>query len=453
MTHAADLPADAEAFLQEHSDIDTIEVLLPDINSVMRGKWLPANRLSKVYTGQFKLPVTTLAFDIWGRDVEELVFDEGDADGICLPVADSLRLIPWLPNTAQLLVQMHSPCEQPYVGDPRTVLADVLTRYRERGMFPVTTTEVEFYLLRPKTPDAPFSHSSDRLGSNPPGGDTYGVESLQEQRAVLNDIRRACDIQGIPMDGILKESAPSQYELNLRHVDDPLLAADHNLLVRRIIRGVATQHGMIASFMAKLQPDHAGNGMHVHVSVLNEAGDNIFDDGTERGSEQLRHAIAGCATHTRDCMAIFAPNLNSYRRLQPGSHAPTTASWGYDNRTVALRVPASDPTNTRIEHRLAGSDANPHLVLAAILAAALDGLDRKLEADAPVAGDAYSGKSGRTLPVEWGVALECFEQSVFVREHLGATLQRNFSLSKQQELATFRADITPLEYSSYLSTL
>lgn len=443
----------AATFLSNHPQVDTVEALLPDINSVMRGKWIPADRLDKVYKGQFKLPITTLFFDIWGRDVEELVFDEGDADGICLPVEGSLSLVPWLPNTAQLLVHMHTAEATPHPGDPRTVLSDVLSRYHDQGLYPVATTEVEFYLLGPATGDAPYSQSSQRLGGNPTGGDTYGVESLQEQRVVLNEIRRACEVQNIPMDGLLKESAPCQYELNLRHVDDPLLAADHNLLVRRIIRGVARQHGMIASFMAKPQADHAGNGMHVHVSVLDEAGKNIFGDGTTAGSEQLRNAIAGCATHTRDCMAIFAPNLNSYRRLQPGSHAPTSATWGYDNRTVALRVPASDPANTRIEHRLAGSDGNPHLVLAAILAAALDGLERKLEAQPPVEGDAYSHPPEHNLPVEWGVALDHFERSVFVRDHLGATLQRSFILSKRQELATFRADITPLEYSSYLNTL
>ena len=308
-------------------------------------------------------------------------------------------------------------------------------------------------LFRSDSDTGPIIHSSQRQGQCPIGGDTYGVEALQEQRAVLDGIRRACEAQDIPMEGILKESAPSQYELNLRHVADPMLAADHNLLVRRIIRGVAANHGMVASFMAKPQADHAGNGMHVHVSVMDDTGANIFDNGTDRGSDRLRHALAGCAEHTRDCMAIFAPNINPYRRLQPGCHAPTSASWGYDNRPVALRVPASDPANTRIEHRLAGSDCNPHLALAAILAAALDGLERELDPGPPVTGDAYSHSNTGDLPIEWGEALNIYAQSEFVRDHLGEVLQRNYSLSKRQELATFRADITALEYQAYLKNL
>jgi glutamine synthetase len=329
------MSVEADWFLRANPDITTIEALLPDCNGVMRGKWLPRHKLAKVYQGEFKLPITALSLDIWGRDVEELVFESGDADGICRPIEGSLLPTPWTVDDSlgQVMLSLYNTDGTPYPGDPRHVLKRILNRFHKAGWRPVVAAELEFSLVLYDRDG--IHHTCPRpVGGMPIGGNTYGVDVLQNNAALLEDIRRACEIQELPFDGIVKESAPSQYEINMQHVDNPVLAADQIQMMKRLIKGVAAKHGMVASFMAKPFENEAGNGMHVHCSLLDERGDNIFDDGSEKGSDQLRHAIAGCMEYMAESTAIFAPNFNSYRRFQPGAHAPTSPGWGYENRTV-----------------------------------------------------------------------------------------------------------------------
>ncbi|MFG1489662.1 glutamine synthetase, partial [Oceanospirillum sp. HFRX-1_2] len=205
----------------------------------------------------------------------------------------------------------------------------------------------------------------------------------------FGEVRSACVEQGIPADTIISELGPGQFEINLMHVADPALAGDHATLFKRLVKGVARKHDFGATFMAKPYADKSGNGFHVHFSLIDKDGNNVFDDGTDAGSDLLRHAIAGLMETMADSMLIFAPHLNSYRRFAAGAHAPTFASWGYENRTVALRVPESEPVARRIEHRVSGADANPYLVLASVLAGALYGIENKLQPPSPIEGDAY----------------------------------------------------------------
>lgn len=222
--------------------------------------------------------------------------------------------------------------------------------------------------------------------------------------------------------------------------------------MKRLIKGIAAKYGLIASFMPKPFEDEAGNGMHVHCSVLDEQGNNIFDDGTERGTPLLHHAIAGCLNHMADSVAIFAPSYNAYRRFQKGSHAPTSPSWGYENRTVAVRVPAGNHAARRLEHRVSGADANPYLLFAVLLASMLDGIENELKPSKPISGDGYAQEK-TPLPVYMQDALTAFSESDFIRSALGGELQRIFTLTKQQEIEEFRRRITALEYQSYLERL
>jgi glutamine synthetase len=192
--------------------------------------------------------------------------------------------------------------------------------------------------------------------------------------------------------------------------------------------------------------------MHVHCSVLDENGNNIFDDGTTQGTDTLRQAIAGCMEYMPDSMAIFAPNYNSFRRFQPGVHAPTSPSWGYENRTVSVRVPSGKSAARRLELRVPGADANPYLLFAVLLGAVFDGIQNKLDPGEPIAGDGYE-QAGETLPLYQPEALRLFEDSEFIERNLGTELRRIFSLSKWQENAEFRSRITELEYQSYLEKL
>lgn len=441
-----------EAFLRDHPDIDVFEVLLPDINGQLRGKWVSRENLAKVFAGGFKLPVSTVAFDIWGRDIGATVFDDGDADGVCLPEAATLAPVPWLPRpTGQVLVSMGTVHAGPYAGDPRTVLANVLARYAAIGLRPVIAAELEFYLFGlERNADGTPRHTQIASGGRVPvGGQTYGIEAMQDVSELMHGVREAALVQGLPVDTLITEAAPSQFEINLHHRDDALRACDEALLLKRAIKGVARRQGRLASFMAKPFGNLAGNGMHVHFSLIDAQGRNVFDDGTDQGSDRLRHAVAGCLATMPEAMALFAPNYNSYRRFRLGSHAPHAPTWGYENRTAAVRIPGGSRSAIRIEHRVCGADANPYLAVAGILAGALMGIEQRLAPTAPVVGDAYA-QTPPGLPRFWFEALRCFEKSAFVGEYLGEELRRVLLMSKWQELEEFLGHVSPLEYDAYL---
>lgn len=447
------MSVEAEWFLRAHPEITTIEALLPDCNGVMRGKWLPRHKLAKIFEGELKLPKTALSLDIWGRDVEELVFASGDADGICRPVEGSLLPTPWAAGGkhGQVMLSMFDADGNPYLGDPRHVLKQVLARFHAEGWRPVVAAELEFSLVT-LDKDTPQHTCPAPAGRSPVGGNTYGLDILNSRSDLLEDLRLACELQDLPFDGVVKESAPSQYEINMQHVDNPVLAAKQIIQLKRLIKGVAAKHDLVATFMAKPFEDEAGNGMHVHCSVLNERGVNIFDDGSDLGTDLLRSAIAGCLEYMPESVAIFAPSFNAYRRFQPGCHAPTYPCWGYENRTVAVRVPAGNNAARRLEHRVAGADANPYLLFAVLLSAMLEGMQQKMTPPLPVSGDGYAQEQ-ETLPVYIQDAVRLFSASDFIKENLGGELQRIFTLTKQQEIAEFRRRITDLEYQSYLEKL
>jgi glutamine synthetase len=441
---------EADWFLRAHPEITTVEALLPDCNGIMRGKWLPRHKLAKIFDGELKLPKTALSLDIWGRDVEELVFASGDADGICRPVEGSLLPTPWSAGGqhGQIMLSMFDADGSPYMGDPSHVLKQVVSRFKNAGWTPVVAAELEFSLVRWDNV-VPIHTCPSPAGSQPVGGNMYGLDVLNQHQQMMEELRVACELQDLPFDGVVKESAPSQYEINMQHVPSPVLAAKQILMMKRLIKGVAHKHGLVASFMPKPFEDEAGNGMHVHCSVLDEQGNNIFDDGTEHGTPLLHHAIAGCLQHMADSMMVFSPGFNGYRRFQPGTHAPTYPSWGYENRTVAVRVPAGSHAARRLEHRVAGADCNPYLQFAVVLAAMFDGIEQRASPGKPTKGDGYSQKTG-SLPGYMHEALERFSGSEFIRTALGGELQRIFTLTKAQEVAEFRHRISLLEYQSYL---
>ncbi|RPH95152.1 MAG: glutamine synthetase [Lysobacterales bacterium] len=438
-------------YLHAHPQTETIEVVLTDLNGIYRGKWLPADGIDKVLAGKFKMPLTSVACDIWGRDVPALCRQTGDGDGICTAIEETISPLPWLPRpTAQLFLQLNTENGTPWEFDPRVVLKKVAARFAERGLTPVCAPELEFYLFSEGRDEdgLPIIPPSRVNGECRIGGQLYSTEIMHEQADLMHEIRQCCDLMEIPQDGLLKELAPGQYEINLRHVDDPLAAADNAKLLKQTIKNVSRKHGYIASFMAKPFGDRDGNGYHTHVSLLDRDGRNVFDDGTDKGSATLRHAIAGLAEVMADSMLLLAPHRNSYRRLQRGVHGPLVPTWGYENRYVALRIPNGDGEARRIEHRIAGADANPYLSLAVILAGILHGIERRQEPAAPI--NAGPGKPKAKLPGNWETALAAFEQSKFIRDTLGSEFQRAMVEIKRVEQEQFLAQVSPLEYDSYL---
>ncbi|MEH6608087.1 MAG: glutamine synthetase family protein [Halioglobus sp.] len=439
-------------FLAANPDIEIFEVMLPDLAGGLRGKWVTREKIHKVMEGAVKLPVSSSAFDVWGRDAEEGVFDSGDGDGMCEADSRTLAPVPWASRpTGQVMISLRELNGEPSPIDARMLLQQQMDRFSAIGLTPVVASEMEFYLFK-KGRDKlgrPRHSQTDSVGGILAAGQTYGIDTMGDMADLMHDIRDACTAQNLPIDTLIKESAPSQYEINLFHSPDALVAADQAVMLQRAIRGVAKRHGMVASFMAKPFGDLAGNGMHLHCSLLDENGSNVFDDGTGKGTPLLHQAIAGCLANMRDSMLIFAPNLNSYRRFQRGTHAPLAPSWGYENRTVAVRVPADAHIATRIEHRVPGADAHPHLAIAALLAGMLDGIERKLSVPEPMTGNAYD-QLPASLPRYWPDALALFSESEFIARSFGTEFQKVFTVIKQQELDTFDCQVTPLEYDACL---
>jgi glutamine synthetase len=441
-----------DQFLQDNPDIEIFEIILHDLNGIHRGKWLPREQIAKVFEGGYKMPQSTCSLDAWGRDLDELVQESGDADGVCTAHPETLARVPWADKpTAQVIVSMGSfGGDQPYAGDPRVVLQTVLDRYAKLGLRPVVASEMEFHLFElDRDKFGQPRHSQRALDGSPAlGGQTYGMDTMRETAPLMDAIAEAAKIQYLPVDTLISEFGPSQYEINLYHQDSAMRACDQGSMLKRAIRNVARSHNKVASFMAKPFAEQVGNGMHIHFSLIDDNGDNVFDNGTDAGSPLLRHAVAGCLATMADSMAIFAPNINSYRRMVPGCYAPLAPNWGYENRTTAIRIPSGDHRAIRIEHRVAGADANVYLTVATILAGALYGIEQKLAAPDAVVGDA--GDVEAVLPHFWQDALAVFEQSGFIRDYLGAEMQKTFTLCKRKEKQEFDSRVTLLEYDAYL---
>lgn len=441
-----------QTFLEQHPDIEIFEVILLDLCGGLRGKWVTRDKLLKVMAGGLKIPLSTLAFDVWGRDAEEWVFNTGDGDGYCAPELRTLVAAPWLERpTGQVLMSMREVDGSKCRYDPRYLLEGLQERFGKLGLTPVLASEMEFHLLKAERDEIgrPVHSQQDRVGGALGAGQTYGIDTMEDMSVLMHEVRDACTAQGLPVDTLIKEAAPSQYEINLYHRADALEAADQAAMLQRVIRGVARKHGYVATFMAKPFGNLAGNGMHVHCSMLDADGNNVFDDGTGQGTEMLRQAIAGCLGTMAESMLMFAPNLNSYRRFRRGTHAPLAPSWGYENRTVSVRVPADAPAATRIEHRVSGADANPYLVFAAILAGMLRGIEHKLTPPEPLEGNAYE-QLPPSLPRYLPDALARFETSAHIEEYLGAEFRKVYTILKQQELDEYDSHVTPLEYDANL---
>jgi glutamine synthetase len=258
----------------------------------------------------------------------------------------------------------------------------------------------------------------------------------------------------VPTGAALAECGPNQWEVNLRHVADARRACDQAIRFKRIVKGVAHRNGVEATFMAKPYSDAPGSGMHLHASVLDGDGRNVFSSDDVLGNELLRQAAAGLLETMADGMAVFAPNANSYRRLRPELYVPMNATWGYNNRGVAVRVPLSDSADRRLEHRVAGADANPYLVAAVVLAGMLHGIERRLSPPPALEGNAYTQRlSAPRLPSDWPTALAQFAASAFLREYFGERFVRLYELTRRGEMQDFHSRVSSLDYAWYLESV
>jgi len=441
-------------WLRDHPQVRTIRVAAADLNGIARGKRVPARFAGKLISEGTRFPFSVMNLDIWGEDIEDspLVFESGDVDGVLLPTDRGFMPMPWLEApTALLPIWMFHTDGRPYDGDPRQALAAVVARYKAAGLTPVVATELEFYLIDDsgRTLRVP---PSPRSGKRRTGGEILSLRALDAFDRFFSALYDACEEMDIPADTAISEAGPGQFEINLMHQGDALKAADDTWLFKMLVKGLARNHGFAASFMAKPYDQWSGNGMHTHFSVLDAEGRNIFDNGGPDGSDRLRHAVGGCLAALTGSTLIFAPHENSFDRLVPDAHAPTGIGWAYENRTAALRIPASGPVARRIEHRVAGGDVNPYLMIAAILGAALIGIEDRIEPPAPIVGNAYA-QGLEQLPLTWDAALDAFASCPMTKRIFPAELIENFVMTKRQELH-YMAELSPEEQTEiYLDTV
>ncbi len=445
---------EAEQFLENHPDIGTVDLLIADANGIIRGKRVNRSALTKVFRDGVSLPGSLFGANITGDTVEEtgLGFEQGDADRVCWPVPSTLRPTPWQPRPmAQLFMSMYEEDGRPFFCDPRHVLKSVVDRFTALGLRPVIAVEMEFYLIdqRRDADGRPQPPVSPKTGEREFKTSVYGIDELDDYADFLESIASAAAVQGLPADTAVAEYAPGQYEINLHHEDDVLSACDHAIMLKRLIKGVALNHAMEATFMARPYDDLSGSGMHVHISMLDAQGRNVFEYDGDRESPELLHAIAGLLELMPDSMAIFAPNANSFRRFQAGHFVPLSPNWGYNNRTTAVRIPCGPNEATRIEHRVAGADANPYLLVASLLAGIHYGLTRGHEPIPETKGNAYADSSNG-LPITWEEALNRFRDSQVLGEYLGDEFCRVYVANKHSERTEFIRRVTPLELEWYL---
>jgi glutamine synthetase len=449
-------PREAEEFLAANPDVTNIQVILTDADGVGRGKSVRRNELARIYSHGRYLPGSILGLDITGADVEEtgLVWEDGDADRACWPVPGTLVRSPWqVPPAGQLLVSMYELDGAPSPGDPRHALKRVVERFADLNLIPVIAIELEFYLLdrtraeggRPQPPASPVS------GFRPGYLQAYLLSDLDDQAPFLAEVYAACEAQGLPAQTLISEYAPGQLEIVLHHRADALRAVDDAIMYKRLVRGVAAKHGVDATFMAKPYAGNSGSGMHMHMSLQDTAGRNAFGSDDPKGNELLRHAIGGMAATMAECVGIFAPNANSYRRFRRNSYAPLAPTWGVNNRSVSLRVPAGPPETRHVEHRVAGADANPYLAAAAMLAGTHRGIAGKLDPGPAIEGNGYE-QVPQSLPSNWYDALARTEGSAFLKEYLGARFMEIYCAIKRAEQDRFYSQVTELDFEWYLRT-
>ena len=445
-----DFMTEYDLYCTQHGVPERIDLMLCDINAVLRGKWLPSSEVSKLLDNQVRIPLSTYAPNIFGFEIPEtgLGMIQGDPDGILKPILGTLKPVPWAKgNVAQLMVEMHEMNGEISELSPRLILQRIVDKFKNKGLNPVVACELEFYIINKRKNVSDPPTPPERT----PDAQNYDLEVLSRSEEMLRAIQKASKVLGLPIDSIIAEFGPGQFEINFHHTGDVLSAADTAVIFRRLVRGVADEHGMEATFMAKPYADHPGNGMHLHTSVLDNEGVNIFECSNEEIAPALRYAVAGVLNTMEDFQAIFAPHMNSYRRFFPGGFAPCAPDWGLDNRNAGIRLPVTKGPASRLEHRISGADINPYLAFAAILAGILHGIETQEEPPLPLE-DANSSPA-IPLTTNWNQSVDNFENSEFAKALLGENYCNIYSVLRRNEISQITTEIPPIEYKTYLSRL
>ena len=436
---------EASAWL-EYRGIEDIECITPDQAGIPRGKMMP----SKKFTSNTSLALPSAVFMAtisggYPEDGNGFQYPDDDGDLKLLPDLSTLTVVPWEEDpTAAAICDLVHQDGRSVAFAPRNVLKRVIGAYDKLGLKPVVAPEIEFYLVQKNPdPDYPLTPPVGRSGRAIGGGAGYSIAGVNEFDELIDDIYHFSESQGLEIDTLIHEEGAGQLEINLRH-GDPVELADQVFMFKRTIREAALKHEIYATFMAKPIQGQPGSAMHIHQSIIDKkTGRNIFtaDDGSETGA--FTHFIGGMQKHVPNALAMFAPYVNSYRRLTQGASAPVNTMWGYDNRTTAFRVPRSDPAARRVENRIPSSDANPYLAMAASLACGLIGMKNKAVATPPVVTTANEDQID--LPRGLLEAVDLLEADHELCEMLGNPFTTTYAAIKRAEFETFMEVISPWE--------
>jgi glutamine synthetase len=420
-------------------EVKQVECVFPDVNGFPRGKIMRAGDFAA--GKELRIAEAILLQAITGGYPDDAICGETDQDTRLIPDLSTLSQLPWAPSRAWVIHDCVGFDGEPSAFSSRSVLRQVLQRYSQHGWFPVVAPELEFYLFARNGQEAlAFALPAMRGGGREVMQSAFSVESSNELAGFWAELQDACDQLGIATDTWLHEMGPSQFEINLLH-GDPLVMADQAVLFKYTLREIAARHGLYAVFMAKPLSGQPGSSMHLHQSVVDTSGQNIFSAADGTTSEVFSWFIGGLQRYLPDLMPVFAPYVNSWRRYVRDSSAPINMEWGGNNRTVALRVPHSAAVARRVENRLPGSDSNPYLAIAASLAAGLEGMERQLEARVPVhVGSAYMRP--REIPRSFESALERLHGSPDARRMLGSVFVDAFCGVKEVELDHYMHEVS-----------
>ncbi len=469
MTDKAD--NEVAEFLAGNPDITHLDTVLIDLCGQPYGKRLPRSHIAKLYQSGTPVCAAMSLIDVLGNTADPMGygFSDGDPDAIVRPVPGRLVRAPWVSGLAQVLCEPEDAATgKPLWYDPRTILQQVVSRFADLNLTPVTAVELEFYLISPdRTEDgAPQPAMSPRNNRPEAAGKVLSLDKMDEFAPVIAAIEAACKAQDLPTSTMISEYGPGQFEINLEHCDDPVKACDDAVLLRRCITSVARANRLDATFMSVPFAGQSGSGMHIHASLADEAG-NIFDPAhkdsdTEPSAKRMKNktipgdsdaklsaAIAGLQNIHAEAMAIFAPNLNVYRRYVADNFTPVTTDWGDNNRSVAFRIPSGPVSARRIEHRAAGAEANPYLVMAAVLAGMHHGLTNRLDAGEKSTGNA-GAEVDEQLPLSLWLALDAIRTANILPGYFGANYCRIYADVKQAEFEAFMQTISRQEYDWYL---
>lgn len=442
------------AFLEAHPQTTHCDAVLFDLCGNAYGKRLPRGHLESFFTSGSPICAAMTLVDVQGNTADPMGygFSDGDPDATVRPVADTLKPVPWGKGLAQVLCEpANAKSGEAFWYDPRTVLKRTVSILHDAGYRPVVAAELEFFLIDPQRDGdgAPLPARSPKTGNRESAGKVLSLAKLDEYQDVISAIEQACAAQGIPSSTIISEYGAGQFEINLEHRVDPVRAADDACLLRRVVQSVARQSGLEATFLSKPFANQAGSGLHIHASMLGADGENLFDDRRPEGATTLGHAAAGLQATMAEGMAIFAPNLNVFRRFRANNFTPVTRDWGENNRSVAFRIPVSSGAARRIEHRIAGAEANPYLVIAAVLAGMHHGIENRLDP-----GEMHSGNAGEQvapdLPLTPWDSFRALRAATILPRWLGSDYPAIYASVKEAEFTAFMETISRQEFEWYL---